>query len=360
MNDQSIQISELNESPALPVPRASFLQRFAAYFVDTMILGLVTGCLGSFFGVIGSAARGGPWSDMAGAIGLVIPAAYFFWAYSTDGQTVGKRILKIKVVSRDGTPLNWRKGLLRTVGYFLSSLPFGLGFLWALWDEDMQAAHDKIAGTCVVPASVQAESLQATYSQSLARRRQMSWLAALSVLALLALAGFLLWVQKEVSEVIQMGPWPGPQVPAKEVVSVDLSTLGLAAGPIQNQRDDETWAGGSFADGALITYSGGGNIVVMVWALKYEDSAMARNDFARVQSWAAEPGNCGRSTYAYLRNSGVIHCQYSDVYNKIFWNDRWIITILAAEGTQMAPDILVDLVRDALAAHWATISKAAY
>src|SRR5512143_3331620 len=123
MNDQSIQISELSESPALPVPRASFLQRFAAYFVDTMILGLVTGCLGSFFGVIGSAARGGPWSDMAGAIGLGIPAAYFFCAYSTDGQTVGKRILKIKVVSRDGSPQNWRKGLLRTVGYFLSSLP---------------------------------------------------------------------------------------------------------------------------------------------------------------------------------------------------------------------------------------------
>ena len=40
--------------------------------------------------------------------------------------------------------------VLRYVGYIVSLLPLGLGFLWVAFDSRKQGWHDKIAGTVVV------------------------------------------------------------------------------------------------------------------------------------------------------------------------------------------------------------------
>jgi uncharacterized RDD family membrane protein YckC len=40
--------------------------------------------------------------------------------------------------------------LRESFGKTLSGIFFGLGYLWALWDRDSQAWHDKIAGTLVI------------------------------------------------------------------------------------------------------------------------------------------------------------------------------------------------------------------
>ncbi len=181
---------------------------------------------------------------------------------------------------------------------------------------------------------------------------------ALAIGCLMAV-GFLLLVQRGVSEVMQMGPWPAPNIPAKELITVDLSGLGLRAGPAQNARTDESWAGGGYTDGVLVTYSANNRTVATIWAMKYPNGSAAANDFGIVQQWVAKPGNCGLSTYAYLGNSGVLHCQYAHAYEKLFWNSSWIVAIEALEGTSKSPDVLVDLVRDALAAHWKAMSKAA-
>jgi hypothetical protein len=120
---------------------------------------------------------------------MLIPAVYYAWAYSTSGQTSGKSLLGIKVVSIDGSSLDWRKGILRYVGYILSGIPLCLGFLWSIWDPDKQAWHDKIAGTCVVRASVAPEQLQGTIDPSEARRRQKRWLLGLGIATLLIVVG---------------------------------------------------------------------------------------------------------------------------------------------------------------------------
>ncbi len=39
---------------------------------------------------------------------------------------------------------------LRYIGYFVSLIPLGLGFLWVAFDSRKQGWHDKIAGTVVV------------------------------------------------------------------------------------------------------------------------------------------------------------------------------------------------------------------
>jgi uncharacterized RDD family membrane protein YckC len=67
------------------------------------------------------------------------------------GQTLGKMLLAIKIVRLDGTrPGFWQVVRRHLVGYPVSTLPLGLGFLWAGWDADRMAWHDKLSLTTVV------------------------------------------------------------------------------------------------------------------------------------------------------------------------------------------------------------------
>lgn len=72
------------------------------------------------------------------------------------GQTLGKRIVGIRVVREDlGAELDFGAVFLReTVGRALSVLTLGLGFLLVLFDVRKRAMHDYIAGTCVVSYKV--------------------------------------------------------------------------------------------------------------------------------------------------------------------------------------------------------------
>ena len=67
--------------------------------------------------------------------------------------------------------------------------------------------------------------------------------------------------------------------------------------------------------------------------------------------------NCGQYTHSYLGYTGVIHCQYSDAYEKNFFHDHWKVNILAVEGNTYTPDILVDQARDAISIHWLTLAS---
>ena len=75
------------------------------------------------------------------------------WVYlcGSQGQTAGKRIIGIRIVRTDSTPINFKTAALRHfVGYPLAFLSFGLGALWVLWDTRQQGWHDKLAGTLVI------------------------------------------------------------------------------------------------------------------------------------------------------------------------------------------------------------------
>jgi uncharacterized RDD family membrane protein YckC len=74
----------------------------------------------------------------------------FFWIIA--GQTPGKGIMGLRVLSRQGGKLKLGYAILRYVGYYVSIIPLGLGILWILVDDRRLAWHDKLAGTCVVYA----------------------------------------------------------------------------------------------------------------------------------------------------------------------------------------------------------------
>jgi len=141
--------------------RADFGQRFVAYSIDSIIVGLIAGIPLSCLGVIASFVMNPDTGSGVGVItSLVILAAlistvatflYYGLMWSKTGQTVGKKLMGLKVVTIDGVPPSfWRAVGRAALGYALSSSVFSLGFLWMLWDDQKQTWHDKLFGTFVV------------------------------------------------------------------------------------------------------------------------------------------------------------------------------------------------------------------
>lgn len=66
------------------------------------------------------------------------------------GATPGKRLLKLKVVSLDGGPLEKKQRTMRAAVSLLSGYAGGIGYLWALFEPQRRGWHDLMAGTRVV------------------------------------------------------------------------------------------------------------------------------------------------------------------------------------------------------------------
>jgi len=128
---------------------AGFWRRFAAYFLDDLILTLGCEAVSWMANVTGN--------DIVILISLIVililSFAYYIYFIGDRGQTPGKMILKIKVIRVDGkdTKIGYGKAFMREViGKLVSLLVLGLGYLWMIWDPKKQTWQDKIAGTVVV------------------------------------------------------------------------------------------------------------------------------------------------------------------------------------------------------------------
>jgi uncharacterized RDD family membrane protein YckC len=113
---------------------AGFWRRIGALFIDTLILGLLGFLLGLAFE--NAFVQTGGWGRL---IGFVIALVYFGIMNSAlcQGQTIGKRILKIRVVGPDGHPISLVRSLFR---YIVFAVPFSLNgaqlpsdILFSLW-----------------------------------------------------------------------------------------------------------------------------------------------------------------------------------------------------------------------------------
>ena len=82
---------------------------------------------------------------------VAIIQVLYYTIMTARGATVGKKVFGMRVVTADGQKIGFGRSLLRhTVGYFVSGIVFGLGFIWIGFDPHKQGWHDKIAGTYVV------------------------------------------------------------------------------------------------------------------------------------------------------------------------------------------------------------------
>lgn len=138
--------------------RAGFARRLGALVLDGVAVWVVFFLVLAVSAVIGGATESG---------GLTLTT--FFWCvvgytifalwFLSQGKTPGKWMVGVRVVDkRSGAIPGLGRMLVREiVGKFFSGLFFGIGYLWAVFDKEGQAWHDKVAGTVVTR---QARSLQ--------------------------------------------------------------------------------------------------------------------------------------------------------------------------------------------------------
>ncbi len=144
---------------------AGFWKRFAAYTIDSFIVG-IAGFLvqmvvaGVMFG--GMAALSDPsqmFATGAGIVGLlliyllpmVLGAAYFGVFHASANQaTPGKMAVGIKVTDEAGGHISFWRGFGRYFGLILSSIPLFIGLIMAGFTDRKRALHDMICSTLVV------------------------------------------------------------------------------------------------------------------------------------------------------------------------------------------------------------------
>ena len=141
---------------ALPLQRlASRVARLAAMLVDLLLLAGIDAAVI----YLTLAIAGLPITLTNVALLPVIPTAAFLLLLNggylvaftvAGGQTIGKMISGIRVMSDDGTRLDVGRAVLRAAGCLLSLLTAGLGYLPAFFSADARALQDRIARTRVV------------------------------------------------------------------------------------------------------------------------------------------------------------------------------------------------------------------
>ena len=139
--------------------KVGFFPRLIAFIIDGIIVDVVAVVILGFFGfylflTADTGLVSVPFTPKHG-IGVAVAAlwwmVYYLFFWSNTGQTPGKMIIGIEVISADdGGRIGVPKAIVRLFGYFIDFVVLGLGFLWIIWDRDKQGWHDKFARTYVV------------------------------------------------------------------------------------------------------------------------------------------------------------------------------------------------------------------
>ncbi len=132
---------------------AGFWIRFWASVIDSILVSIiVTPLLLAVFGWdYFTSLRSTPYGplDFTLSWGLPTVAIILFWVYKSASP--GKMLFSVRIVdAKTGGEPSAKQCVVRYLGYFISAVPLGLGFLWIGFDQRKQGWHDKLAGTVVV------------------------------------------------------------------------------------------------------------------------------------------------------------------------------------------------------------------
>jgi uncharacterized RDD family membrane protein YckC len=88
---------------------------------------------------------------------VAVAFAFCALSWTRGGQTVGMKAWRIRLVAPGANSVDWPRAALRFFASWLSLLPAGAGYWWALIDRERCCWHDRLSGTRVIGASVSAE-----------------------------------------------------------------------------------------------------------------------------------------------------------------------------------------------------------
>ena len=137
---------------------AGFWLRFAAYLIDSILLGLIFFPLGLGLGLIMGATGNNQNPELMLGLngGLNMVSLVVTWLYSSLLEssswqgTVGKKLIGLRVTDLDGRRISFGRATGRHFGKILSGLICLVGFIMAAFTEKHQALHDQLAGTLVL------------------------------------------------------------------------------------------------------------------------------------------------------------------------------------------------------------------
>ena len=136
------------EGVALRLPAAGPVPRALAWAIDLCIRMALLMVCSMLFGLLGRAGMGFYLVCLFAVVWLYPIICEGVW----DGQTPGKRVLQLRVISSDGAPVGWLAACVRNLMRTVDMLPFGYacGLLSGLLDPSGRRLGDLVAGTMVV------------------------------------------------------------------------------------------------------------------------------------------------------------------------------------------------------------------
>ena len=121
-----------------------FLVLWGVFLLGASLFGWLRTSLLGFDGAIG------PIEFAIGATLTILGVfGYFLTFWSIAGQTVGMRLLGLRVEIDQSPYIGFRRSVKRMAGLAIAVLPLGLGLLRVLFADDRRGLHDVIAGTYV-------------------------------------------------------------------------------------------------------------------------------------------------------------------------------------------------------------------
>ena len=155
----SVQQNDIEDEPVLYI---GFWARFVAFLIDSIAASLILAPLATK--VLGELVLsdydlndqaqltellGRLTAQLSFDVLLIGTIFVLFWIFKN--ATPGKMLFKAVIVdARTLQAPTVPQNILRYFAYYVSLLPFGLGFLWIAFDARKQGWHDKIARTVVI------------------------------------------------------------------------------------------------------------------------------------------------------------------------------------------------------------------
>ena len=121
-------------------------RRTGAFIIDMILVLIVTSTLG----VILPDFSMGPLINKTTAVFFSVMGVYFIAFHSMYGQTLGKRLFKLRVARNGQSPIPVEVSIYRYLVKATSMILLFIGLLMAFSDKDRRGLHDKLAETVVL------------------------------------------------------------------------------------------------------------------------------------------------------------------------------------------------------------------